>query len=132
MTKILIVEDDPEQLAGLAKILRGAFPDGEILLAASLAEAKATLDAVRSVSLVLTDYKLTDGTGYELLQHSNEVLTNTPVILMTAYGQAESEEVRAALSFQKGAFDFIDKPIQDFPALIERIKHALRIAEALA
>jgi DNA-binding NtrC family response regulator len=132
MVKILIVEDDPMQLEGLAKILRGVFPAGEILTVASLVEAKTTLDAVRSVSLVLTDYKLADGTGYELLQHCNENLINTPVILMTAYGQSESEEVRAALSFQKGVFDFINKPIIDYPELIERIKHALRIAEALA
>jgi DNA-binding NtrC family response regulator len=131
MTKILIVDDETDQLKRMAEILEAAFPDYEILTAASLAQAKAKIEAVRAVSLVVTDYKLTDGTGYELLRHCNEVLTNTPVIIITAYGQDESEEVKAALSFQKGAFDFINKPL-DFNELIERIKHALRIAEALA
>lgn len=131
MTKILIVDDEADQLKRMAEILETAFPDYEILTAASLAQAKARIEAVRAVSLVVTDYKLTDGTGYDLLRYCNEALTDTPVIIITAYGQDENEEVRAALSFQKGAFDFINKPL-DFNELIERIKHALRIAEALA
>ncbi len=132
MTRILIVEDEVDQLKRLSEILQRAFPAYEILTAASLAEAKAKLAEVRSVSLVITDYKLADGTGYELLSHCHEVMTNPSVIIVTAYGEDESEEVRAALSFQKGACDFIRKPITDLDEMIERIRYALKISEALA
>ena len=132
MTRILIVEDEADQLKRLAEILQQAFPAYEILTAASLTEAKAKLAEVRAVSLVITDYKLTDGTGYQLLRHCHEVLTNPSVIIITAYGEDENEEVKAALSFQNGACDFIKKPILDLNEMIERVRYALKISEALA
>ena len=109
MTRILIVDDDVIQLELMAEILKQAFPDFEILTAPSLTEAKKTLEKLRVVSLVVTDYKLNDGTGYQLLKFCSEVLTNVPVIIITAFGNDENEEVRAALSFRKGAFDFLKK-----------------------
>lgn len=135
MTRILVVDDEVGQLKLLAEILQREFPDYQILAAASLTEAKEKLAEVRVVSLVITDYKLTDGTGYELLRHCHEVMTNPSVIIITAYGEDENEEVRAALSFQKGACDFIEKPIiglEKMKEMIERVRYALKISEALA
>ena len=131
MIRILVVEDDPQQLKRMSEILKKAFPNYENYAVSSLSEAKTKINELQAVSLVVADYLLADGTGYDLLQYCRDNLTNVPVIIITGYGNDEKKTVRAALSFQKGAFDFMNKPI-DFDELVERIRHALRIAEELA
>lgn len=131
MTRILLVEDDERLLKRMKEILELNFPDYQIHLASSVNQAKEKIKELRTVSLVVADYLLGDGTGYQLLEFCQNHLTDVPVIFITAYGKDEDKEVRAALSFQKGAFDFMHKPL-DFDELIERIKHALQMAEALA
>jgi DNA-binding NtrC family response regulator len=132
MIRILVVEDEQAQLDNLKHILEEGFPKYEIHAVQSFSEAKDIIRKFGTVSLVITDFRLLpDGTGYDLLKYCLENLTNVPVIIITAYGKDEDQEVRAALSFQKGAFDFMDKPI-DFDELKERVRHALKIAEDLA
>jgi len=131
MTRILLVEDDADQRDNLQMILQKAFASYEIVAIGSLKEAKGKIKELWSVSLIVADYQLSDGNGYELLEYCQVHLTNVPFIVITAYGRDEEKEVRAALSFQKGAFDFMNKPI-DPDELIERIKHALQIAADLA
>ena len=131
MTRILLVEDDERLLKRMKEILELNFPDYQIHLASSVNQAKEKIKELRTVSLVVADYLLGDGTGYQLLEFCQNHLTDVPVIFITAYGKDEDKEVRAALSFQKGAFDFMHKPL-DFDEFIERIKHALQMAEALA
>ena len=137
MIRILLVEDDKNQLKRIKEILEAKLPDYEIHAASSLNQAKDKIRELRAISLVITDYLLDEKTasinetGYELLKFCQDHLTNVPVIIFTAYGEDEEKEVRAALSFQKGAFDFMRKPL-DFDELIERIKHALEVAEDLA
>jgi DNA-binding NtrC family response regulator len=126
-----MVDDDAPQLNRMSEILRNAFPDYEIHTASGLAEAMSKIEQLKVVSLVLADYRLDDGTGYDLLKYCQDNLTNVPVIIITAYGKNEEREVRASLSFQKGAFDFMHKPI-DYDELIQRIGRALKIAEELA
>jgi two-component system response regulator HydG len=130
MTRILLVEDEADQRENLQMILQKAFADYKIIAAGSLTEAVKKLQELRSVSLVVADYRLPDGTGYDLLQYSQEHLPNVPVIIVTAH--RDSNEVRPAVSLRRGAFEFIDKPIKDYEELIERIKQAIQFAEALA
>ena len=131
MTRILLVENEKDQLKRITQTLERNFPDYEIHAVSSLNQAKEKIKELRRVSLVVADYLLDDGTGYQLLEFCQNHLTDVPIIIMTAYGRDEEKEVRAALSFQKGAFDFVHKPL-DPDELIERIKHALQVAEALA
>jgi len=131
MVRILMVEDDANQLRRMAEILTKTFPSYNIHTATGYNEAVAKIKELQVVSLVVADYQLEDGTGYDLLKYCQDHLTNVPVILITAYGKDNEHEVRAALSFQKGAFDFMDKPI-DYDELIQRIARALEIAEGLA
>lgn len=131
MRQILLVEDNADQRDNLQLILKKAFAKHEIVAVGSLGEAKTKIKELWAVNLIVTDYQLLDGNAYELLKYCQEHLTNVPVIIITAFGQDEEKEVRAALSFQKGAFDFMHKPLEP-EELIERIKHALQVAEDLA
>ena len=130
MTRILLVEDDVDQRENLQAILQKAFANYVIFAAGSYGEAVEKLRELRSVSLVLADYRLPDGTAYDLLRYCQDHLTNVPVIIITAH--RDNDEVRPAISLRKGAFEFIEKPIKDYEELIERIKRAIQISEALA
>jgi DNA-binding NtrC family response regulator len=126
-----MVDDDAAQLKRMSEILRNAFPEYEVHTASGLADAINKIEQLKAVSLVVADYRLDDGTGYDLLKYCQDTLTDVPVIIITAYGKNEEQEVRASLSFQKGAFDFMHKPI-DYDELIQRIGRALKIVEELA
>lgn len=131
MVRVLMVDDDTAQLKRMSEILRKAFPDYEIYTVTGLSDAIKKVEELQAISLIVADYRLNDGTGYDLLKYSQDHLTNVPVIIITAYGKDEEQEVRGALSFKKGAVDFMHKPI-DYDEFIERIARALRIAEELA
>jgi len=134
MTRILLVEDDAAQLKRLQEFLQGELTDCEFIGAGNLRGAKDRIQQLRAFSLVIADYQLPDGTGYDLLEYCQGRLTNVPFIIITAFGKHEAKEVRAARSLQKGAFDFWNKSTgqDDLDELVERIKHALKIGEALA
>lgn len=70
--------------------------------------------------LLLTDINMPEMTGIELLEKIRLVDRETPVILMTAYGELDT----AVSAIQKGAFDFIIKPYSP-PYLIHAIEKAL-------
>lgn len=134
MQRILLVEDQEEQLRRLGDILTAKFPTSEVHLAKGLQEAIRLIHEFRTMSIVITDYQLEDGNGYDVLAYVQDHLTNVPVIIITAYGRHEGMEVRPALSFKKGAVDFMHKPLglEEIAELIERIKLRIEDAEARA
>lgn len=129
MNRILIVEDDPNQLRRIGEIVQAAFPDDRVLLADTVEKAKKEIDQVGGVGLVATDYVLPDGTGYDVLEHCKD-FPLLPVIIFTAYGRDEEKEVRPAKSLKLGAVDFMHKPI-DFDEFIERVRRAIETYMAL-
>ncbi len=133
MVRILVVEDRIEQLNRMKEILERNFPDYDIQTASNLQQAIEKLNQLRAFSLVITDYDYEQGdeTGYKLLEYCQEHLTDVPVIIITAYGKDSEKEVKGDLSFQKGAFDYMDKPF-DIEEFIERVKRAISISEALS
>jgi two-component system, cell cycle response regulator len=100
--KLLIVEDDPDQLALIRETLEEHFGIGTAEVAESGEEA-LTLD-LSSFDLILTDFNLPDMNGMELLEkiHSR---CQTPVIMVTGenVGRFAAEAVR------KGAMDYVVK-----------------------
>lgn len=74
--------------------------------ASSLTEAKQLL-ASQSYHLCLTDMRLPDGLGLELVQHIAANYIGLPVAVITAYGSAEN----AVSALKAGAFDYLTKPI---------------------
>jgi two-component system response regulator PilR (NtrC family) len=74
--------------------------------ASNVEEAKQLL-ASRSYNLCLTDMRLPDGLGLELVQHISANYSGLPVAVITAYGSAEN----AVSALKAGAFDYLTKPI---------------------
>ena len=112
---ILVVDDDRSITGALALILRKA--GYEVLTSNSLAEARSALSN-RSFNLVLTDLRLTDGTGIDLITYIKQQTPDTEVILMTAFGSIEI----TIEAIKRGAYYYIEKPHppDQLLALVER------------
>lgn len=89
--------------------------------AASVAEAKAQLSR-HSFSLCITDMRLPDGSGLDIIGHIQRHSPQTPVAVITAYGNAEA----AVESLKAGAFDFVSKPV-DLATVRKLFDAALRL-----
>jgi len=101
--RILIVDDEQSMRELLAILLK---KDGfEVVTAASRADAAAALKN-STVDLVLTDVRLPDGDGLEVLRHVKAASPATAVIVMTAYGTTET----AVAARKLGAEAYVLKP----------------------
>ena len=117
MQTILIVEDKQSMADMLARTLES---EGyAVCLALTL---KDGIDALSSedISAVITDLKLPDGDGMEMVKAVREGYPFIPAIVMTAFGSIEI----AVKAIKKGAYDFITKPF-DPDHLILLLKRAL-------
>jgi two-component system response regulator HydG len=103
VSKILIVDDEASMRRILVANLRR---EGHVLVEASgLAEARALL-VREDFDAVLTDQKMPDGSGLDVLRAVQEEDATTSVIFLTAVGTVEL----AVESMREGAFDFLTKP----------------------
>jgi len=100
----LIVDDEPDILELLAITLERM--DVYCVTAETVQEAKKQLSE-KSFQLCLTDMKLPDGNGIELVTHIQKYYSEIPVAIITAHGNMES----AITALKSGAFDFISKPV---------------------
>lgn len=117
METILIIEDKESMAQMLQQTLE---PEGYKILIAKNGEEGIKLIKENKIDLILTDLKLPDKDGIEVLKASKEDNQIRPVIIMTAYGSIES----AVSAMKCGAFDFITKPF-DTDYLILLIKRAI-------
>lgn len=101
---ILVVDDEPD-LRTLYELtlLREGY---RVETAASVQEAREQLKAHR-FDAVITDMRLPDGFGMELLQDLREQQRKERCVVMTAYGSAEN----AVEALRSGAFDYLTKPV---------------------
>jgi two-component system response regulator PilR (NtrC family) len=117
--KVLIVDDEPD-IRELLEITLGRMKL-DTFSARNLGEAQALLSQ-ETFDLCLTDMRLPDGTGLELVQHIQQRHPNVPVAMITAYGSLET----AINALKAGAFDFLTKPV-DLTRLRELVSSALRL-----
>lgn len=120
--KILIVDDEPD-IRELLEITLGRMKLNSYS-ARNLGEAQALLQR-ETFDLCLTDMRLPDGTGLELVQHIQQRYPQLPVAMITAYGSLET----AINALKAGAFDFLTKPV-DLTRLRELVATALRMPAA--
>lgn len=92
--------------------------------AATLSEARALLDH-KAFDFCITDMRLPDGNGINLVQHIQKKHPCTPVAVITAYGSAEA----AVESLKAGAFDFVSKPV-DIVVLRKLVETALNLRKS--
>lgn len=115
--RILVVDDDPHARDLLKRLLA---PMGQIEEAASAPDAVARL-AGEPLDLVMTDMAMPDPSdGLKVLQATHEHFPDTPVIVVTAYGNIEG----ALDTIQRGAFDYLSKPF-DVDAIVRVVRRAL-------
>ena len=86
-----------------------------------MAEARAAL-ASHDFQLCLTDMRLPDGDGLDIVRHIGEAYAHLPVAVITAYGSAEN----AVAALKAGAFDYLAKPI-GLEQLRNLVQAALRL-----
>ncbi len=103
--RILVVDDEPSMRDLLGIMLR---KEGfEVVLAESRAVAAAVL-ARGPVEMVITDLRLPDGDGIEILRHVRAAHPDTAVLVMTAYGTTQT----AVAALKLGAQDYLIKPFE--------------------
>jgi two-component system response regulator PilR (NtrC family) len=119
--RILIVDDEADlrELLEITLVKMGLDVDS----AQNLAVARDRLKNV-DYALVLTDMRLPDGLGIELVQEINAQYKNTPVAVITAFGSADN----AVAALKAGAFDYLSKPV-GLEQLRVMVRSALRISE---
>ncbi|MFP4252044.1 MAG: sigma-54-dependent transcriptional regulator [Guyparkeria sp.] len=107
MAYCLIVDDEPDIRTLVTLFMkREGVPTLE---AADLAEARGHLDRQGDeIDLCLTDMRLPDGDGLDLVDEIRQRRPDLPVAVITAHGQVEA----AVRALKAGAFDFINKPIE--------------------
>ncbi len=115
----LIVDDEPDIL-DLLELTLGRM-DVDTRKAPDLSRAKALLEQER-FDLCLTDMRLPDGSGIDLVDHIQRHHAETPVAVITAHGNMEA----AVSALKKGAFDFVSKPV-DLQILRNLVTTALKL-----
>jgi two-component system response regulator PilR (NtrC family) len=102
--QVLVVDDEPDirELLELTLAKMGLGVDA----VGSIAEAKERLKSGR-YELCLTDMRLGDGEGLDLVRHIAALAADLPVAVITAYGSAEN----AVAALKAGAFDYVSKPV---------------------
>lgn len=103
-TRILVIDDEAHlrELLEITLIKMGL----EVDTAESLEVARRLLGK-HYYSLVLTDMRLPDGSGLEMVEEVNSNYKATPIAVITAFGSADN----AVIALKAGAFDYVSKPV---------------------
>jgi two-component system response regulator PilR (NtrC family) len=117
-----LVVDDERDIRELLVLTLGRM-GLRVDTAADLASARAQL-ATEKYDLCLTDMRLPDGSGMDLVGHISQRFPETPVAMITAHGNVEA----AVNALKAGAFDFVTKPV-DLSVLRRLVQHALDLNE---
>jgi two-component system response regulator PilR (NtrC family) len=117
----LVVDDEPDirELLVLTLGRLGLLVD----TAGNVADAKQRLTEV-DYAFCLTDMRLPDGTGIELVEHMSRQHPAVPVAVITAFGSVDT----AVNALKAGAFDFVSKPV-DLAVLRRLVQSALKLSE---
>jgi two-component system, NtrC family, response regulator PilR len=116
---VLIVDDEPD-LIELVSLTLGRM-NLKTASAANLADARSLLREKR-YDLCLTDMRLPDGDGLNLVEHIQDQYPELPVAVITAHGNVES----AVRALKLGAFDFVSKPL-DLGVLRKLVATAIKL-----
>lgn len=116
---VLVIDDEPDirELLDLTLSRMGL----QVTTAEDLGEARRALQA-NQFSFCLTDMRLPDGNGLDLVEEISELYPDLPTAVITAHGKIED----AVYALKMGAFDFVSKPV-DLAVLRKLVNTALKI-----
>ncbi len=117
MARILIVDDEKNIRANLATFLESC--GHQVTLASSAQEALGALAEAGTFDLTLTDYRMAEMNGLELLQEIRRRHPDALVVLMTAHGTVQN----AVAAMKGGAYDYLTKPFS-----LDQIQHVVERA----
>jgi two-component system response regulator PilR (NtrC family) len=117
--KVLVIDDEPDilELLNLTLTRMGL----EVTTVENLAEARRELRN-NAFSFCLTDMRLPDGNGLDLVKEISEEYPDLPTAMITAHGKIED----AVYALKLGAFDFVSKPV-DLAVLRKLVNTALKL-----
>ncbi|WP_266159392.1 sigma-54-dependent transcriptional regulator [Dyella silvatica] len=118
----VLVIDDERDIRELLTITLGRM-DLRVDAVGTVTEARRAL-AEHSYDLCFTDMRLPDGNGQEVIELIATHHADTPVAMITAYGNVDA----AVNALKAGAFDFVSKPV-DIQMLRQLVRTALKLAE---
>jgi two-component system, NtrC family, response regulator PilR len=117
-----LVIDDERDIRELLTLTLGRM-DLVVETAATVGEARQRLGE-RHYALCFTDMRLPDGSGQEIVELIAAQYVETPVAMITAYGNVDA----AVTALKAGAFDFVSKPV-DISVLRRLVQTALKLSE---
>lgn len=122
--KLLIIDDEPDMLELLRRSLSSEL-EIEIICES---KSRQALELIKNnhFDLILTDIKMPEINGLELLKLITQINPDITVIMMTAYGEIDM----VIHAMKNGAYDFITKPF-DHDALVVRLEKALERARLI-
>ena len=118
----LIIDDEPD-IRELLEMTLGRM-NIDTRSAANLAEAYALLGSEK-FDICLTDMRLPDGNGIDLVRYIQQQEMNLPTAVITAYGSMDT----AVDALKAGAFDFVSKPV-DLTVLRNLINSVLKLSDS--
>ncbi|MDQ3798522.1 MAG: sigma-54 dependent transcriptional regulator [Acidobacteriota bacterium] len=122
--KILIADDDDS----LRRVLEFQLQEaGYMVLTAENGAQALDVFSSRAVDCLVTDWRMPQLSGAELIQRAGAINSETPIIVITAFGDVET----AVQAMRGGAFDFITKPFNR-QAILLTIEKALKYGQVFA
>lgn len=118
--RILIIDDEPDMLVLLRKIITERTPY-EVVTTPNPLELEKILEE-QAIDLVITDWRMPGRDGLEVLAEVHRRVPALPVILISAFGTTDT----AAQAWKQGAFDYLDKPFHR-DRLLEAVKKGLEL-----
>lgn len=124
---VLLIEDETLFATAIQKRLRRESIDSWIV--SDLKSARAYIADV-SVGLILLDLRLPDGSGLDFLQEFYKEHNDTPVIVMSAYGEIDD----AVNAMKCGAVDYLKKPVslEELVIVVKKIFQSNQLKNKLA
>ncbi len=119
--RVLIIDDEPDirELLEITLLRMGL----DTVTAGTVKEAMLSIQEFKP-DLCLTDMRLPDGSGFDIVRYIQRDYAHIPVAVITAYGSMEA----AVEALKAGAYDFVSKPV-DLTKLRDLVQTALKLSD---
>ena len=117
LARLLVVDDDAESCAVVAEAMRA---EGYEVSTSQSGQAALTLAGMRVFDVVISDIRMPDLNGLDLMRALRQANSDVSVILMTAFGTVEA----ALEAIKEGAYDYVSKPLR-IEELLLTVRRAL-------
>lgn len=121
--RVLVIDDDPQVLALISRLLRRSGYHVETISRGEEALERLRLEATLKegdLALVLSDLKMPGVDGLQILEHVKDYCPDAVFVLMTGYATTDS----AVVALRQGVYDYLTKPL-DLDDLVSTVQRAL-------